>query len=297
MYRHSKPKILVVGSTGTVGSAVVDAAAAGGNYEVHAVARRAGDPQENVVAHELDLRSCRVSKALASIEFAHIVDCAQPRYTEADDQEFGIDHIKDLEALCTAATKSLIYTSGVWVYGNQSRNSRISEGSLLNPLAYARSRVPVLEYLVGRSRKPWVQLCLPSIVYGNRGPLQDIARDILAGKGEVIDDDSIEWSVVERTDLGQAYLSIIENSPGGKLLCIAEEDSVPVVEFYDKVAGHLGRSVSKISHREMKGKRTSESFEVLAASQSVDASLIRRTTGWKCKYRFRDDFGKFLTSI
>lgn len=292
-----KPKILVFGSTGTVGSAIVEVAAASGKYEIHAVARHHNYTPKNVVTYDLDLRNGRAYEAFSSMEFTHIVDCAQPRYSNGDIQDFGVDHIKNIESLCTAVTESLVYTSGVWVYGNQDPGRRISEKSPLRPINYAKPRIPVLEYLTDTTNKPWIQLCPPSIVYGKIGPLQDIARQILNSEAEIIDDESIEWSVIERIDLARAYLSIFEKLPQENLFCIAEKESVPVVQFYDKIAKLLGKSVPKASHREMEQKCSSNDFEVIVSNQPVDSSLIRRSIDWKCEHRFLDDYESFLTNI
>lgn len=285
----SKDIVLVVGSTGTVGSVVTDTLVESGSYEVHAIARQHIVTCEGVIPHEIDLKRARLSNELSGIEFDYIVDCAQPRYVDEDDTDFGVEHIRNLESLCTRRTKRLVYSSGVWIYGHQQKGVRIDENTPLNPFKYARPRIPVVQYLRESSKYNWVQMILPSIIYGAIGPLQDIKACIQKGNADVIDDESIEWSVIERSDLGKAYLAVIENESCSSEYLLAEDDSVPIVRFYEHIANLLGSSIIRRSARELRNTLSDEDFEIATSSQPVDSSLIRKELGWENKYSFYRD--------
>ncbi|EDY80485.1 NAD dependent epimerase/dehydratase family [Verrucomicrobiia bacterium DG1235] len=293
MNTREKHRILILGGSGTVGSAVAEVFAESGEFEVHSVSRRSTSTIEGVFTHCIDLHASSLVNDLPKIEFDYIVDCAQPRYNAEDVDDFGIDHIKNIEAICSTRTKRLLYTSGVWVYGSQSGSSVISEKSPLAPLDYAKPRIPILEYLK-ESSYPWVQLCLPSIVYGSVGPFQDILRSAYQNDLVSIDDERVLWSVVERCDLATAYLSIIERCLSGPVYCIAEPRAVSVVEFFDSIGHALDRQVSRKSREELSKIQSREDLEVSFASEPVDSSLIVKDANWIPKHSYVKDFQKFI---
>ncbi|MDQ8185374.1 NAD-dependent epimerase/dehydratase family protein [Pelagicoccus sp. SDUM812002] len=295
MNTPDKQNILVLGGSGTVGSAVVEAFSAAGDFEVHAVSRQGQSEIPGVVSHCFDLHASSIVSNLPAIEFDYIVDCAQPRYHAEDAADFGIDHIRKIEAACSARTKKLIYTSGVWVYGDQARPNRISEQSPLAPLEFAKARMPILEYLQ-ESSYPWIQLCLPSIVYGSVGPFQEMVRKARESDLVSIYDEAVLWSVVERCDLAQAYLSVINERLNQPVYCIAEPDTVSVVAFFDAIGQAVKKPIPRKTREALSESLSKGDHEVTFASQPVDSELIRRQAGWKPKHRYSKDFWKFVNN-
>ena len=288
-------RVLLTGRTGTVGSAVLELLAADSRFEVHTIVRRPQGSGGRWVEHVFDLSRDDFIGPLSHLEFDYIIDCAQPRYEEAGTWEyFGVEHLQKLEALCTERTRRLVHTGGVWVFGNQPAGSSIDEGTPLNPLGYARPGVPTLAHVVRPSRFPWVQLCLPSIVYGTRGPLVGIKDAVVRGASMVIDDPSIECSVIERTDLAGAYLAVLEASFAERFFVVAEPAAVPRLSLYGIVAEILGVPFSAKPRDAVSIGLSKEEFEVASASQPVDSRLIRMRTSWSNRFTFRTDVRSLL---
>jgi nucleoside-diphosphate-sugar epimerase len=297
MFDGSRQRILLTGSTGTVGSAVLALFASDPRFEVHAIVRRHQGTAVRSVEHLFDLSKDDFVGPLSSLEFDAIIDCAQPRYEESGTwQHFGVAYLKKLEALCGSRTSRLIHTGGVWVYGSQRKGALIDENSPLNPLAYARPSLPILDYLSRSDRYPWVQLCLPSIVYGSRGPLVGIKRALAQGSAVVIDDPSIECSAVERTDLARAYLAVLESPHSERLFLVAEPSAVSRLDMYSQVARILSLPFSPKPGEVAAKELSREEFEVASANQPVDSRLIRTRTAWTSKFTFAADVRRLLST-
>jgi nucleoside-diphosphate-sugar epimerase len=288
-------RILLTGSTGTVGSAVLELLALNPRFEVHTIVRRPQAVAGRWIEHVLDLAKDDFVSPLSSLDFDFIIDCAQPRYEESGTwEQFGVAYIKKLESLCSSRTKRLIHTGGVWVYGNQLPGRLINEESPLNPLAYARPSLPILDHLNRSSRLPWVQLCPPSIVYGSQGPLLGIRDAVLKGVAVVIDDPSIECSVIERTDLARAYLALMEGSFPERLFMVAEPAPVSRLNLYGLAAKALHVPFSPRTREAVASELSKEDFEVASANQPVDSTLVRKLTNWANHASYEKDVRRFL---
>lgn len=292
-----RKRALIVGSTGTVGSAATEALVESERFEVHAVARQHTHSPDGIIPHEINLKTASIAKELSAIEFDYIVDCAQPRYVEGDFEDFGVKHLMNLEALCTQRTQRLIYSSGVWIYGHQQANCRIHERTTHTPFKYALPRMPIIDYLRNSSKYPWVQMILPSFIYGSVGPLQDTISRIRKDSAVVIDDDSIAWSVIERSDLGKAYLAVLENASPSSEYVLAEHEAIPIGKFHECIANALGKSIKRESALKLRELLSEEDFEIATSSQPVDSSLVRRELGWNNKRRFYRDFEAYIPEI
>lgn len=295
MPQIEKQKVLLTGCTGTVGSAVFDLLSSKPQFEIHVIVRLRLNLPSEVSQHLFDLSSEGPVGHLADISFDYIIDCSQPKYGEEnipDDFEFRV--VRNLESIASKRTRKLIYTSGVWVYGNQLGNKCIDENTTFNPLSYAKSRIAVLNYISDESKYPWVQLCLPSIVYGERGPLIEIKEELESSSTTVLDEERILWSVIERTDLAEAYLLVMGSSSAEKVFMVAEEESVPITSFYQQVSNSLKTSFQPQPRSELVASMSKEEFEVISASQPVDTDLLRSVTGWRNRFSFKKDLARFL---
>ena len=264
-------------------------------FEVHTIVRRPHSVAGRWIEHVFDLAKDDFVGPLSSLDFDFIIDCAQPRYEESGTWEhFGVAYIKKLEALCGSRSRRMIHTGGVWVYGNQPEGALINERSTLRPLAYSRPSLTILDHLNRSNRFPWVQLCLPSIVYGSQGPLLGIRDAVLKGSAVVIDDPSIECSVIERTDLARAYLALLEGTFAERLFMVAEPAPVSRLNLYGLVARALHVPFSPRTREAVASELSKEEFEVASANQPVGSRLIRERTGWASKSTYAADVGKFL---
>lgn len=296
--RDGRPAILLTGATGMVGGAVVRTLAANERYEVHAVARNLATAPAGVVARRVDLNDPGFSRKLADTEYDAIIHCAQPRADErrgaADD--FDLKVVRGLEALCTTGTRRLLYTSGVWIYGHQPPGHVIREDSPLRPITHAKDRLRTLSHLRHASGHRWVEVVLPSLVYG-RGPLRATADGVQSGAAMVLDDESIGWSLIEQTDAGEAYRCLLEANYRERIFLVAEVDLVPIIRLHRLIADHLSVPFAGVSRERLQRALSKEDFETVTVNQPVDSSLIRRRTGWRNRHVFTDGHRKLLETL
>lgn len=293
-------KVLVTGATGTVGSAILECLAGDPTYEVHAVVRKHLAPKPRVVWRVLDLDDPLFPRQLADVEYDSIIHAAQPRNWSnglSESETFDIRVIRGLESLCTKRTRRLIYTGGVWVYGHQEEGATIDEMSSLRPVSYAVKRMKTLEYLRQRSQCAWIEVALPSFVYGSVGPLQDLCGGLRSGSSLVLDDRSILWSLVERTDVGDAYRLLIECEYAERVFLVAEPQSLSVVDIHERVAAKLQVPFVPISMAAAAARVRAEDLEIMTISQPVNSTLFRARTGWRPKHSFATSFTQFIVSF
>lgn len=207
--------------------------------------------------------------------------------------------MQNLEKLCDDSTQLMIFTGGVWSYGTGAGGNPISEATSLRPFKAAEKRAALLRELAHRREHPWVQFFPPSMVYGSTGSLPDIARTFRAGGTvEVLDDDTVLWSVIERLDLGRAYLALLHHGKPRDRFVVAEDKPVRMVDFYTTIAAHIGRGTVVRKPLAAKAAAMSEDMlEVIQTSQPVDASRFKQGTGWRAQESFATSVQRFLGDV
>ena len=294
-----RARVLLTGSTGTVGGAVLDALLKSGLYEVRTTVRHPLPFPPQADQRVVDLNDPRFPDRLADTEYDAIIHCAQPRYGEAlgaTGEPFDLTVVKGLERLATAKTRRLIYTSGVWIYGHQAEGEVIRESSPVQPVSYAVDRLQTLDHVRNSGRATWIEAILPSLVYGASGPFIAICDAIRAGHAHAIDDPSIRWSLIEQTDLGRAYRCLLKRNFKETAFLIAEKQALSIVELHKLLAGELDVPFAGTPKAELRGLVSAAEFEVMTMNQPVDSSLFRRVTGWKNRHVFADRFRELVPS-
>ena len=295
-------RLFLTGATGTVGGGILEALAATQGYDVDCLVRR---PEAAAVVARSggrpvfgDMADGALFEQLArERSYDFIIHAAQASYRdrtrgEIDDLERRA--VRNLEKLRRPATRLMVFTGGVWSYGNGAGGQPITEATPSQPFPAARQRVQ-LQLELASGGYPWVQLCPPSIVYGTVGPLVEIAQTLRdGGTIEVLDAD-VRWSVIERLDLGRAYGALLQHGQVRDNFVIAEDDPVRIVDFYTTIAAQIGRgAVIRRSFAELAASRDTESLERASTSQPVDASLFKDRTGWRARESFVKSVGRFL---
>jgi nucleoside-diphosphate-sugar epimerase len=232
--------------------------------------------------------------------YDYVIHCAQANYSEHSAEaihEMDRKAVANLERIRTDATKMMVYTSGVWIFGTQEGFARINELTPLRPFSAAQARAILVTELLSQ-KNPWTQLCPPSIVYGAVGPLATIVRGMRSGPIDVIDDESIQWSVIERMDLANAYLSLLRHGMPGESYVVAEDDAVQVVDFYATIARLVpGAQVVRRSRSYFASSLNDAGLETKYANQPVDSTKIKRSTGWRARDSFRTSVNRLVAAI
>lgn len=234
----------------------------------------------------------------ATREFEYIIHAAQAPYhtlarSEIDRLEKAA--VRNLELLSSPVTRLMIFTGGVWSYGTGGGGLPINEQTPQRPFLAARQRVTLTQDLLNERRFPWLVLDPPSLVYGTTGPAQTVARALKDGATiDVLDDERVSWSVIERLDLGQAYLALLTHGRAGDSLLVAEDEPVSVAIFYETLArlvgsGHVVRKPLSAFVAEDENAMT-----LRTTSQPIDSFRLKTTTGWHARESFLTSMGKYI---
>jgi nucleoside-diphosphate-sugar epimerase len=298
-----KQNIFLTGASGTLGKPVLRALAATGEFEVHCLARSAA--AESLVASlgGLPVRGAMEDRGLFEElrdrrPYHHVLHIAQAdsrRHSNEEIDRLDRAAVANLERLRSAATRLMVYTSGVWIFGAVGAGQRISESTPLNPFEAARGRASLVAELRQRTGDGWAPLCPPSVVYGAEGALRDAADRLRSGDIEVIDDPSVQWSVIEAGDLARAYLALLRRGRPGDFFVVAEDAPVGAIEFYESLASRLGSGrVTRKPRAHWEQSLPADAVERMYASQPVDSSRFKERTGWSAVESFASSVGRFL---
>jgi nucleoside-diphosphate-sugar epimerase len=277
-------KILLIGATGYIGSAVADILRASG-HEVSGLAR------SDASAALLKSRGFRIVSgdlrepegiAAASRTFDGVIHVALDRGPGVGEAE-----LKAVESVLNAirgSGKSFIYTSSAWVLGNT--GSRLAdEDSSIDPLPFVSWRLGI-ERLVLDAAGEGVRTAVirPAIVYGRGGGLlEEFALSALrtsvvayVGSGENY------WTLVHVEDLADLYLRALERAPAGSLLLAASSPPVRVSEIAEAVSWAMGFDGTTVAWPADEARKVIGDYaDVLALDQQISGKRATRLLGWK----------------
>lgn len=276
--------VFVTGSTGYIGGAVAAAFRRAGHRvfglarsseKARALARKEIVPVlGDLAAPESFLavaRGCEVFVHCASVNSAATVDRDRA----------AIDAFLEASRGATAQ-RSLLYTSGVWVYGDTGGRT-VDETSPLAPLDLARWRVAHEQRVLAATSAQLRTLVLrPGCVYGGAGGLTiPWFASAVAGEVEMVGDGTNCWSTVHVDDAAEAYVLAAERAPGGEALNISDGTNPRVGEMVAAVAAAAGIP-GRIS--QLEPEEAVEHFgplaEGLEAHQKVANARAKAALGW-----------------
>jgi len=282
-------RVFLTGATGTIGGAILGALQSTGRYQVDCLVRSPEAASwvsslgaSGILANmtDCDLRA-RIKPAR---EYKFIVHAAQEHYSTHSDAEIAdADRlaVESLQRLCSERTQLMIYTSGVWIFGDCGQKE-ITDATPFKPFEAAAARSDLIGRLRAQTVYPWAHLCPPSFVYGTRGPLLSVVRTMQTGPIDIIDDEHVLWSVVERDDLARAYLAMLLHAKSGDFHVVAEEDPVSRVFFYERIGALIkGSQIRRRSRAFFEERWAARELETLFGSQPVDARGIRNSCLWR----------------
>jgi nucleoside-diphosphate-sugar epimerase len=277
-------RVFVTGATGTIGLAVSTAFRRAG-HQVWGLARRAEKASALARAeiHPVlgDLGSPESFAAVA--ESCSVLVHAAAEYGSG---AFAFER-SAVHALLAAARKrgpqpkTLIYTSGTWVYGNTG-DRLVDETAPVAPAPHVSER-PAVERLVLEAEGVRAVVLRPGCVYGHQGSLTAMWFEAARGGGtlEVIGDGSARWALVHLDDLGRAYVRAAESGLSG-VFNVTDRSRSSVREMaiaVARVTGHAGgiRTTPVADAARSMGTLA----ECLALDQNVDSRKAVRLLGWQ----------------
>ncbi|MDX1584853.1 MAG: NAD-dependent epimerase/dehydratase family protein [Thermoanaerobaculia bacterium] len=275
-------RIFMTGATGYIGSATASALLNAG-HEITALVRPSTGAtmleQAGVKVLRGELKDLsRYGEVIGAHEAVihTAMDPGDPEKADAAALDFLLAH----------ESAKIIYTSGVWVFGDTAE-LRVDETSELNPIEIVAWR-PEHELRVLTEAAGGGAVVRPGCVYGGA---QSLLADWFASAEQgdpldLIDDGLNRWAMVYLDDLADLYLKI------------AEEDHEGVFHAVDDTRETMGRiargiiesveSDSEIRHMPMeKAKDAFGPFaDALALDQHVSSDQTRSLVGWEPSVSF-----------
>ena len=241
-------KILLIGGTGTISSAISDLLAREGHdlYLLNRGNRRDRIPEK---AHLLQ-GNMDNEQEISSLLEGQYFDCV------GEFIGFVPEQVQRDVRLFTGKCGQYIYISSASAYHKPVRDFRITEGTTLaNPYwLYSRNKILCEEYLLNQHRKNGfpVTIVRPSHTYDNRsmpvaihganGSWQVLKR-ILDGKPVLIPGDgSSLWTLTYNEDFAKAYVGLIGNPHTiGEAFQITSDETLTWMQIHETIARLLGK--------------------------------------------------------
>ena len=283
-------KVFITGATGYIGFAV-SAALRRHGHRVWGLARNEAKAGR-LARHEIDpvIGDLADPKSYADVA----AQCSVLIHTAFDYSAEGV--AKDKLAIETlleagrrgAQPKTLIFTSGAWVYGDTG-DQMVDETTPLNPIKLVAWR-PAHEELVLRASGVRGLVIRAGCVYGGAGGL---TAQWFAKPGEaVVGDGRNRWTMVHVDDLADAYVRVAESGLGGEIFNVTDRSRFTVLEQASaaaRAAGYTGeiRPLPLADARKTMG----DFADALALSQHVDSGKAVSLLGWQPRH------GGFLDEV
>lgn len=198
---------------------------------------------------------------------------------------FALDHSAVSALLAMggrgAQPKTVVYTSGVWVYGSTG-DALVDESSPLAPLPMSVPRVAIEKSVLGTAGVKGLVM-RPGCVYGRGGGMTaEWFAGAAKGALEVVGDGANRWATVHGDDCADAYVRAIESGLSGEIFNVTDRSRAPVrrlVVAAAKAAGFAGeiRWIPVEKARAAMG----DFADALALDQHVDARKAVARLGWQ----------------
>lgn len=294
-------KIFVTGATGYIGWAVAAGLARAG-HEVSGLVRSAEKARRIALAEirpvvgSLEEPSSFRAAADASQALIH---CA----VEYSARQWEL-HGRVLDLFLESARKAgrprtLVWTSGVWVYGTTGAVAA-DEASPLRPPAMVAPRPAfdqrVLDANGGALRTIVIR---PGCVYGERGGMTGswFESAVSQGAARLVGDGSNRWSMVHVADLADLYVRAVESGSGGELFNATDRSRFNVLDCARaaSLAAGAGGRVFSVGAEEAAAAMGAPFVECLLLDQHVDSSKAVRRLGWQPRHGgFADGAGRYF---
>ena len=275
-------KVLLLGATGYVGSAIADHLTRQG----HAVVElsRGGDGQarqrERRTADLADPAS--LSRAVTS-DIDAVIHAATPTGDAATDAAA----IDSLLAPLRGTERAFVYTSGAWVLG-ATGPVPVAEDAATHPLPIVGYR-PGIEQQVRGAADVGVRAVVirPGIVHGRGGGIPALLVKLAREQGAPVfvaaNDEPVHWPMVHVDDLAELYALALERAAARTLWHGVTEPGVPVRDL----AHAAGRAAGVLAAprvwpvTEARAALGEAFADALALDQRVAGNAAREQLGWR----------------
>ena len=280
-------QVFVTGATGYIGFAVAAALRRGG-YRVWGLARSEAKARR-LARHEIEPVIGDLADPKTYLEVAS--DCALLVHTAFDYAADGV--AKNKTAIDTlldagrrgAKPKTLVFTSGAWVYGDTG-DRMVDETTPPNPPKLVAWR-PAHEQMVLQAAGVRGLVVRPGDVYGGPGGLtgQWFAGPSTGNPPLVVGDGRNRLPMVHIDDLADAYVRIAESGLAAEIFNVNDQSRFTVLEMATPAARAAGYEGEVRPTPLPEARKTLGDFaDALALSQHVDARKVARLLGWQPRH-------------
>jgi nucleoside-diphosphate-sugar epimerase len=282
-------QIFVTGATGYIGFAVATALRHHG-HRVFGLARSdakgarlARHEIEPVIGDLSDPQSYAAVAARCSVLIHTAFDYAEGGVAK---NKLTIDTLLDA-ARRGAGPKTLIFTSGAWVYGDTG-DQMVDETTPVNPIKLVAWR-PAHEQLVLQASGVRGLVIRAGCVYGGAGSL---TAPWFAKPGAIVGDGRQRWAMVHLDDLADAYVRAAERNLASEIFNVTDRSRFTVLELATAAARAAGYNGEIRPLPLAEAKKTMGDFaDALALNQHLDSGKAVRLLGWQPRH------GGFLDEV
>lgn len=235
-------RVLVLGGTGSIGSAVVAALVRRGHAVTGLARSDASARRLAAMGTEILLGDARAPEPwLPEVDRADAVVHAA---TDFGSDMAGLDRglmgalLPRLSA--NARGQALLYTGGCWLYG-ATGDTAATEETPFDPLPAFAFMVPAVRRVLTTPGIRGVVVHPAMVFEGVGGVFARFAADTRSlGHVRVVGDGRARWPLVHRGDLAELYALALEKAAPGASYNAAAGDGVPVAAIARAVARHFG---------------------------------------------------------
>lgn len=246
-------RILIIGGSGTISTAVVDLLARHGSHELF-VLNRGRTPSNlpsgvtHIKANAFDEDS--LAEALDGMEFDVVATFVAKK----------MDQLIPTVNVLSDHMKQFIFISSASAYQKPVRNWHITEDTpLKNPYwQYSRDKIECENYLfqmnrlydfpvtVVRPSHTYCERAIPMGMHGKNGTWQ-IAKRMIEGKPVIIHGDGTSlWTMTDSRDFARAFVGLMGNDKAiGEAFHITSDESITWNQIYEDIADALSAELGR----------------------------------------------------
>jgi nucleoside-diphosphate-sugar epimerase len=274
-------KIALTGSTGFIGSHILDELVANG-HSVTALVQNE-DQADLVRSRDAEPAVVDLYDGPAVVKVFGAADGAVHTASPGDETSAAFDAAVVDAAVQAYGTsgKPFAYISGAWIYGN---NTAISDDSAIHAPALVAWKEALQERLLGEAGMRSI-IIVSSVAYGDGGgavpgavlgsPRDEAGNLIMIGSG------AQHWSTVHVADLARFFRLALESDSARGLYVIGNGQNSTVAEITEAAAVALGAPGAVPGSDEEAHARFGDYFaEVVLLDQAAQAKRARTELGW-----------------
>ena len=276
-------KVLLLGATGYVGSAIADRLVQRGHTVVELARGATHGPAHGRERRAGDLTDPGSLAQAVTSDVDAVIHAASPIGDAATDAAA----VSALLAPLRGTGRAFIYTSGVWVLG-ATGPVPAREDAAANPLPIVGYR-PQIEQQVLAAAGDGVRAMVirPGIVHGRAGGIPALLVDLARKHGAPVfvaaDEQPVHWPLVHVDDLAELYAAALDRAGAGTLWHGVTEPAVPVRDLARAAARAADvlaapRLLPLTEARQALGEMFADA---LALDQRVAGDAARERLGWQ----------------